>query len=123
MRKVILISTDETVVNLLNSNAGVLEIEPEVTMPSGDLLSEIKEKKPDLLIIDFILNDDNGGGLCHQVKSDSQLHGLPIILLSEYPSLERIATKFGCSTMITKPLNLYKLTEGLQNLGLTQSGQ
>jgi hypothetical protein len=45
MRKVILISTDETVVHLLNSNAGVLKIEPEVTMPSGDLLSENQRTK------------------------------------------------------------------------------
>jgi DNA-binding response OmpR family regulator len=116
MRKVILISTDETVVHLLKANARLLNIELEVIAYSGDILREIKMKGPDLLIIDFILNDDNGGALCHQIKLDAALHELPIILLSEYTSLDPIAAKFGCSTVITKPVNLRELFETMTHL-------
>ncbi|MES2268403.1 MAG: response regulator [Bacteroidota bacterium] len=116
MRKVILISPDETVVHLLKSNSLFLNIEPEVINYSGDILNQIKLRSPDLVIIDFILNDDNGGSLCHQVKLDPKLHDLPVVLLSQYTSLHPIAAKFGCSTVITKPVNLHELQETINNL-------
>jgi DNA-binding response OmpR family regulator len=116
MRKVILISSDEKVVHLLKINALLLNIDLQTIECSGDILCEIKTRSPELLIIDFILNDDNGGALCHQVKLDSQLHDLPVILLSEYTSLDPIAAKFGCSTVITKPVNLNELQETVNNL-------
>ncbi|TSD65012.1 response regulator [Inquilinus sp. KBS0705] len=94
----------------------MLNIELDVFSSSGDVLQEIRQRKPDLLVIDFILNDDNGGGLCHQVKSDMQLHELPIILLSEYTTLDRIASKFGCSTVVNKPISQPDLYENINNL-------
>ncbi|MFD0764374.1 response regulator [Mucilaginibacter lutimaris] len=116
MRKVILISPDDTVVHLLKSNSQFLNIEPEVICCSADILNQMKQSSPELLIIDFILNDDNGGTLCHQIKSDNELHDLPIILLSEYTSLDPISAKFGCSNVITKPVNLHELKETINNL-------
>jgi DNA-binding response OmpR family regulator len=116
MRKVTLISPDETIIHLLKANTRILNIELEVIAYSGDVLLEIKMRMPELLIIDFILNDDNGGALCHQVKLDPKLHDLPVILLSEYTSLNPIAAKFGCSTVITKPVNLRELFETMARL-------
>lgn len=94
----------------------MLNIELEVIAYSGDVLREIKTRMPELLIIDFILNDDNGGALCHQIKLDARLHNLPVILLSEYTSLDPIAAKFGCSTVITKPVNVHVLFETITHL-------
>jgi len=121
MRKAILISTDEMVVHLLKSNTELLNIDVEVIAYSGDILREIKMRTPDLLIIDFILNNDNGGALCHQIKLDAKLHDLPVVLISDYTSLNAIAAKFGCSTFITKPLKLTQLLDTITKLLQPQS--
>lgn len=121
MRKVLLVSLDEAVVHLLTNNALLLNIELEVIACSVDFLRKIKLSSPELLIVDFILNDDNGGALCHQVKLDTQLHDLPVILLSVYTSLDPIAAKFGCSTVITKPINLDELGQAINNLLQSQA--
>lgn len=101
----------------------MLNIQLEVIAYSADVLREIKMRMPELLIIDFILNDDNGGALCHQVKLDAKLHDLPVILLSEYTSLDRLAAKFGCSTVITKPVNMPELFETINHLLQPQAVQ
>ena len=116
MKNILLVSTDDDVLELIQSNSNLLNADIEAIDTAYGLLSKVRSKHPDLLIIDFILNDDNGGSLCHQIKSDPHLHDLPVILLSDYPNMERFATKFGCDAMLNKPFDLNRLAEILNNL-------
>ncbi|MDB5126988.1 response regulator [Mucilaginibacter sp.] len=116
MRRILLISTDAAVKELLCANSSLLNANVEVNECTQDLLQKIKHRKPDVLVIDFILNNDNGGGLCHQVKSDPQLRDLPVVLLSEYTTIGRIASKFGCDAIVNKPANVRHLTSAITNL-------
>jgi CheY-like chemotaxis protein len=116
MRRILLISTDAAVQELLCANSSLLNADVEVNECTPDLLQKIKQRKPDVLVIDFILNNDNGGGLCHQVKSDPQLRDLPIVLLSEYTNINRMASKFGCNAIVNKPADVRHLTSAITNL-------
>ena len=116
MKRILLISTDATVQELLCANSSLLNAQVEVNECTQDLLQKIKQHKPDVLVIDFILNDENGGGLCHQVKSDPQLRDLPIVLLSEYTTIDRLATKFGCDAIVNKPTDVQHLAAAIINL-------
>lgn len=116
MREVQLISTDTAVLGFFETHSVLLDINVQTLKPSPNLLSDIYQNRPDWLIIDFILNDDNGGCLCHQIKCDRQLHDLPVILLSEYSTLDRIASKVGCNIILSKPLNIDDLVNATKNL-------
>jgi CheY-like chemotaxis protein len=116
MREVQLISTDTAVLDFFETHSVLLDINVQTLKPSPNFLSDIYQNRPDWLIIDFILNDDNGGCLCHQIKCDGQLHDLPVILLSEYSTLDRIASKVGCNIILSKPLNIDDLVNATKNL-------
>jgi DNA-binding response OmpR family regulator len=82
MKRILLISTDATVQELLCANSSLLNAEVEVNECTQDLLQKIKQHKPDVLVIDFILNDENGGGLCkthQQTTTKKKKHTTPTI--------------------------------------------
>jgi two-component system OmpR family response regulator len=41
-----------------------------------------KEFKPDLILLDIIMPDMDGGQVAHQLKADESLRGVPIIFLT-----------------------------------------
>jgi PleD family two-component response regulator len=71
---------------------------------------------PELLIIDFILNDHNGGAISHQVKSDPETNRLPVILLSDYFLETNYPSRFGCDIVIEKTDDLGPLIDGVRHL-------
>jgi CheY-like chemotaxis protein len=106
LNKVYLVSNDNDSIKSLEHYCSALNLTCTSLEPADDLFFSLRKNKPDLLIIDFILNDINGGSLCHQLKCDPVFHDLPVALLTEYNSLESIAPKFGCGYLLAKPLTL-----------------
>jgi CheY-like chemotaxis protein len=103
---IVLISNDSATVNSFMEQCRRLQVRGRVIQSTSGLLEKLYQQSPDLVIIDFVLEDINGGSLCHQIKCDKRLHNLPVMLLTEYNDLQRFATKFGCSQILNKPLNV-----------------
>jgi len=68
---------------------------------------EIAEKfRPDLLIIDYVLDDGNGGEICQSVKSHETLHNTPVILFTAHIESRLELLDYGCDAVIAKPFDL-----------------
>jgi DNA-binding response OmpR family regulator len=109
MKKLLIVSTDQHLLNALNTDLTQWDYNVQTLQKPDLLFNKLNSFNPDLLIIDFILNDLNGGTLCHQIKCDPKLHNLPVIILSDYPELGRFSNKFGCEAILKKPLQMYDL--------------
>lgn len=72
--------------------------------------------KPDLLIIDYILNGTNGGQLCREVESCSVTKNLPVIIFSAYPKVLHTLGFYGCDAFINKPFDLKVLIDKVTEL-------
>jgi len=117
MKNVLLISPDTGLADSVRANLLSLNIALNVLPSSDNVFTHLRNNRPDLVMIDFILQDINGGGLCHQIKCDPELHDLPVVLLSEFPGLKRFSTKFGCNLILNKPLDMnavMKILDGRQ---------
>ena len=53
-------------------------------------IKEIKEKKPDLILLDLILPGIDGFEVLSQIKSDSELSSIPVIIISNLGQKEDI---------------------------------
>lgn len=76
--------------------------------PSGQLALHIaRNQKPDLILLDIMLDDINGYEICHQLKSDDSTRNIPVIFLTAKRSEadEVQGFKIGGCDYITKPFS------------------
>ena len=132
MKKILVLTTDKSLQQELKEKLAYFGFKAQTLSDFDNLFSVIQSFRPDLLLIDFILHDSNGGAICHQVKCDPQTHALPVIILSEYPEFGAFSKKFGCSESVTKPvdfselvrkINIYTQDRTLDNLFKTTESE
>ena len=74
-------------------------------------LELVKDKKPDLVLLDFKMPLMDGEEVCKRIKGDEKLKHIPVILLtanSEGMSLEEIRL-IGADAAVIKPFDMEKL--------------
>jgi CheY-like chemotaxis protein len=116
MKKVLILATDLAITEILKENLSYFNFDVKALNNPDQLVAAITEYKPDLLLMDFFLQDANGGSICHQLKCDPETHKLPIIILSEYPELITFSRKFGCDAAVPKPVDLPALLAKINGL-------
>lgn len=104
---------------IVDNDPGVLDVMQEVFSYEGyqvvvtegteDIIKLVTHHKPDLLVIDYILNGINGGELCHQVKVNQSTCTLPVVIMSAYPRVLQSLGNYGCNDFIAKPFDLNDL--------------
>lgn len=79
-------------------------------------MQKVTAEKPDLIILDVILPDINGFSLCREIKEDTNLQNIPVILFTAigarphaYP--ENIAIQHKADAYIEKPASPQALLE------------
>lgn len=106
MAKTILIIEDDPaiidVLQLMLEDAGY-RVE---TQMDGQAAEQFTPPFPDLVFLDIWVSGTHGGTLCHQLKSQSATHGIPIILLSAHQETEQIARECGADAFLTKPFEM-----------------
>ena len=86
-------------------------LEPYYTVkvaPSSKLALQIaRSQKPDLILLDIMLDEINGYEICHQLKEDNQTRNIPVIFLTAKRSEadEVRGFKIGACDYITKPFS------------------
>ena len=109
MKKILFVSYDQFLLNTVKTELSSWNFIVKTSQNPNELFDELNYFEPDLLIIDFILNDVNGGTLSRQVKSNALTQHIPVIILTDYPELVRFSNKFGCDVMLNKPVRMPEL--------------
>jgi len=109
MRKKILVADDDAgigeMLREMLSDAGyTVDIEVD-----GQVVLQIAEPLPDLLILDIRLSGTDGRSICQQLKSQEATHHLPIILLSAHKDTRQIAREAGADAFLAKPFEMRDL--------------
>lgn len=81
-----------------------------ISCSDGTSINNLKNINPALILMDELLPGVKGSELCLQVKSDSELKHIPVILISAAQSLEHIATRCGADAYVAKPFDIELLS-------------
>jgi len=79
---------------------------------AAQCLAMIKETRPDLILLDVVLPDRDGSDLCREIKSDPELAGIYIVLLSglKISSIEQAeGLDIGADGYIVRPISNQEL--------------
>lgn len=100
--KILVIDDDAAVTDLLSLLLKSQGFEVTATNNSSDGLTMIREKQPDLVVLDLMMPEIDGWEVCKSVRSFSQV---PIIILSALnePSMIASVLDAGADDYLTKP--------------------
>lgn len=113
MKRILAVSNDEQLLKLLYGQLTDLGFSLDTIAGNDDLVSQIKERNPDVLVIDFILGDENAAAVCHQITSDENMKDIPVIILSDLPGIDQLGAKLGSFAVIKKPMTTVLLAENI----------
>ena len=116
--KIAVVEDNQTNIDLIRYqlDAAGFDIFVEKTGKKG--IKMIKEKEPDLVLLDICLPDIDGFELCKVLRSDVKTKNYPIIMLTaRIEDNDRIeGLKLGADDYITKPYNAEELVLRIKNL-------
>jgi DNA-binding response OmpR family regulator len=100
--KILVIDDDAAVTDLLSLLLKSQGFEVTATNNSSDGLTMIREKQPDLVVLDLMMPEIDGWEVCKSVRAFSQV---PIIILSALnePSMIASVLDAGADDYLTKP--------------------
>ena len=116
MNRILLIEDDKAVRSAIEE--ALSDYTVITTDDTRDILKLIAEHKPDLVLMDYILPDINGGELCHQIKINPSTSDLPVIIISGYPQILYSLGSYGCDAILEKPFDLSKLLKTVAEFSL-----
>lgn len=115
-KRILLIDDDHHILEVMHEALTYEGFDVNTAIDTQDIVSLVSELKPDLLLIDYILNGINGGELCHQLKSNLTTCSLPVIIMSAYPRVLKSLGYYGCNAFVSKPFDLYELIDQITTL-------
>jgi DNA-binding response OmpR family regulator len=113
MKRILAVSNDEQLLKLLHGQLTDLGFSLDTIAGNDDLVSQIKERNPDVLVIDFIFGDENAAAVCHKITSDENMKDIPVIILSDLPGIDQLGAKLGSFAVIKKPMTTALLAENI----------
>ena len=87
-------------------------------------LDQVKQSRPDIIILDLMLPKMDGYKVCRLLKFDERTKGIPVLIFTARAQVEDVtlATECGADAYITKPFDARVLLDKLQEL-LAARGQ
>lgn len=87
--------------------------EAEHTTTSHGVLDLLKNNKVDALVVDYLIDDENGLSLIEKVRTAG--YRLPILLFTGRPELidEKAAARLDVLRILTKPISIEELRSSL----------
>jgi DNA-binding response OmpR family regulator len=90
-----------------------------VTAGNGwEALDRLRAERPDLILLDLMLPDLDGFGVCEIIRRDTATATIPIIILSAWHTQEsqQLARDFGVLEYVTKPFQPDDLLRRIHHL-------
>ncbi|MEE8403615.1 MAG: response regulator [Candidatus Hydrothermarchaeaceae archaeon] len=125
MARILLVDDD---LGIRVSTGRILEengYEVSVATNSAQCLEKIKTKKPDLVLLDIMMPDEDGWEACRKIKADERTKDIPVVMFTVQTSddsVEKSLKYAHADAHIGKPFYRKKLLDTIERL-LTQAGK
>ena len=109
--RVLLADESTTIKKVMQLALQDFAVEVKAVHSGVDVLEVARTFKPDIVFADVLLQKKNGYEVCHDLKSDSQLSSIPVVLMwSSFMDLdEKLANGSGANRRLEKPFDIENL--------------
>jgi two-component system phosphate regulon response regulator PhoB len=122
---VLVVDDEPDLLELVRFHLAQAGFEVETARDGRQGLEAIRRRRPDLVVLDWMLPDLPGSEVCRQVRSDPQLRDLPILLLTaKAEEVDRVVGfELGADDYVTKPFSPRELALRVQAILRRTSGE
>jgi len=116
MSKVIVIDDEAFILMMIEDKLAKAGFKVVTLRESVNAISVVKNEKPDLIILDWMMPELSGIELCKILKSDPDTAHIPIFMLTAkgQEADEQLGFKCGVARYITKPFSPKALLEMIE---------
>jgi DNA-binding response OmpR family regulator len=109
--RILIVDNDEAILDMMKEALAEERYSVKTSTTSRGIFDLIQEFAPSLVLIDYILDDINGGEICHQIKSNPATSHIPVIIFSGHSRVLKSLGTYGSDAIIEKPFNLQDLLQ------------
>ncbi|HQY60044.1 MAG: response regulator transcription factor [Myxococcales bacterium] len=116
MAKILVIEDEADIQQVLEYNLRDRGHKVVVASRGDDGLRAVREKKPDLVLLDLMLPDMSGTEVCRQIKADPALRGTQVVILTaKGEEIDRVVGfELGADDYVVKPFSVRELLLRIQ---------
>jgi DNA-binding response OmpR family regulator len=83
-----------------------------------DALASVADRRPDLILLDLMLPDIDGFGICEILRREARTAAIPIVILTAWATTDArsLGLELGALDYLTKPFSPRELTSRVQYL-------
>ena len=82
VNKILVVDDDPVIIKLLQNILSAQDFQVITARDGSEAMTQGKEHKPDLIVLDIMMPKINGYDVCYNLKFDSPYKDIPIILLT-----------------------------------------
>jgi DNA-binding response OmpR family regulator len=113
MPKVMVIDDEPFILMMIEDKLKSAGLEVLTRRESRGAVDQIRQERPDLIILDWMMPEVSGIDICKELKSDPELAEIPVFMLTAkgQEDDEKIGIRCGVDRYITKPFSPRSLLE------------
>lgn len=118
MARILVVDDDPVIIKLYQVILKKEGFDVTIAETGEQLMRSINVEKPDVILLDVILPDDSGLGICARIKKDPEFTGVKIILVSGMeitPAQVAEGIETGADDYLTKPFDPKELLARIKN--------
>jgi len=116
MPRILVVEDEADIRQVLAYNLGQAGHEVLSVDRGAAALTAVREKRPDLVLLDLMLPDVSGLDICRSIKSDASLRQIPVIMLTaRSEEIDRVVGfELGADDYVVKPFSMRELSLRVQ---------
>ena len=115
-KKILVLDKDNRILSVVDEMMCYGDWEVRTTYDAYSVYDIAQSYRPDLIILDYLLLDNDCALICQDFKEDTQLQNVPIIIVTAYKTKKANADSFKCDALFIKPLDMEVLASRMEFL-------
>ena len=122
MKKILVLDDDMDIVTVVQLVLESNGFDVKAITRWQKMYDEIETFKPDLILLDVSLGNQDGRNICKQIKSAKETQNISVILFSANLNVEKSLTECMADSFIAKPFDIKDLILRINNQLIEKNG-
>ncbi|UAY51081.1 response regulator [Ferruginibacter albus] len=109
--RLLILDDNEDILTMLKTMLDYNGYEVFIKKSADNIKNHIKEIAPKTILMDKLLSGIDGCDICKNIKEDTQIASIPIIMISALPNAKEVCMVAGAEYFISKPFEMKHLLQ------------